>query len=337
MDLAVAGFAALVVGLLLPAIGLYESKGWDRGALQLYQQLANEAVDKRDGAAAGTYLRKLQALNEHGSETRYVTARLAEMNGQSNDVERLMHELRRWRDGVILPAHFWVATRLLRRARPIFSGTDHAARSSPQCGAGVRPRSAGGPYSVGGYRAAARQPGSSRQASGGRGSGSARDACGLGSHLLGIGRRVSGRGRSGACGRALPTGIVPGCGQHRRGQSLGQGVGCGRRFRAGRESVPRRAQNQQPAESPETKQRVEALNRRLADHYVEWSDHLAKNQSDVKRRIELLQKTLAAVPEHVGALNRLALLAAQAGPKDDSVRNQVSQVLAGQDIPALGC
>ena len=134
MDLAVAGFAALVVGLLLPAIGLYESKGWDRGALQLYQQLANEAVDKRDGAAAGTYLRKLQALNEHGSETRYVTARLAEMNGQSNDVERLMHELRRWRDGVILLGHFWVATHLLRRARPIFSGTDHAARSSPQCG-----------------------------------------------------------------------------------------------------------------------------------------------------------------------------------------------------------
>ena len=87
------GSPALVVGLLLPAIGLYESKGWDRGALQLYQQLANEAVDKRDGTAAGTYLRKLQVLNEHGSETRYVTARLAEMNGQSDDVERLMHEL----------------------------------------------------------------------------------------------------------------------------------------------------------------------------------------------------------------------------------------------------
>ena len=66
----------------------------------------------------------------------------------------------------------------------------------------------------------------------------------------------------------------------------------GGNFELGEKVLLDALEQQQPAESPETRQRVEALNCRLVDHYVEWSEHLAKDHSDVKRRIELLQKAV---------------------------------------------
>lgn len=330
------GSPALAAGLLLPVIGLYESQGWDRGALQLYQQLANEAVDARDQAAAGICLRKLQLLDEDGLETRYTTARMAEWTGQPQDAERLMRELAPLEGRGHPRAHFWMATRMLRESQAFSPDRAQqlvhhlsAALASDQDRQTARILLSDIERTRGNREAAARhleavvmdRPEmrvalSALYAQLGDVFRSRQERERAIEHF----RREAGRDADNVDAVIL----------------WAEALALGGEFEQGEKAFLEALGHQQAAGTPESKQRLQTLNRRLADHYAEWSDHLAKDhRSDAKRRVELLQRALTAVPGHVGALNRLALLAGAAGDKGQPLCNQISEVLASQDIPAI--
>ena len=111
------GLPALLVGLYVVGVVVYEWSGLDRGSLAMYRWMVNESIDKRDRPAAEIFLRKLRALDEMGPDTRYAEARLAELRGDDARVARLMRELAPPDKAGQPGAHFWMAQRMLRENR----------------------------------------------------------------------------------------------------------------------------------------------------------------------------------------------------------------------------
>jgi len=327
--LLIQGSPALLVGLLLPAIAIYESKGWDADALVLYQRLVQEAVDEGDQAAAEIYLRKLQMLDENGVETRFAQARLAELRGQGVAAERLMHQLAPPTGSGHPRAHYWVATQLLRddpspapdRIKLLVHHLEAALGSSRDRQA-ARLRLADIERNRGNLEAAAR-------------------------HLeavvsdypekrLTLSAVYADMGNATRADQERERAIA-----HFRDASLrdatnidaairwAEASALDSNFGAGERILLDAIAKQRPANAAVSLRRIEKLERRLADHYVQWADHLTQDRpASMERRVDMLEKSLKAVAGHTAALDRLARIAAREAAGDERLARRVNDMLA---------
>jgi len=325
---------ALLVGLLVPGVVLYESQGLDDETPKLYERLVNIALDRRNVPAAKAYLAKLESLDARSADARYARARLAELEGDRERAARLMNELAPADAAGHPRAHFWLAVQMLRRdGKRTDSDTRllmhhlNVATDSPHERQAAHVVLADLHRAQGDLAAAVRHlesvildrpemrlPLSTLYEE----IGDELHARQQRERAIEIFRRAAERNKNNIHAAILWS------------RTLDLADNPGRAEKVLLASIA--AQEGQTDEA--AKQRLTRLRQALADHYVAAFDRLTTDgRSDLKQRLPLLQRALVTSPDHAGALNRIAALLHPSNPESRQVRTALKELVAGTEVP----